>query len=168
MAQPATSPDAGEIPIRPARPDEAAHLSGLAFRSKAYWGYAAAFMEACRAELSLSPSYIVTHPVFVVEQAHTVVGFYALAPLSVAAAELDFLFVDPAWIGRGLGRALIEHAKGHARGLGHTALVIQGDPHAIAFYRAAGGEVVGEKASASIPGRTLPMVRIDLSPLSAF
>lgn len=160
--------DIGSAPIRPARPDEAAHLSGLAFRSKAYWGYAAAFMEACRAELTLSASYLATHPVFVIERAQTPVGFYTLEPISDADVELGYLFVEPTWIGRGYGRTLIEHAKTQARSLGYVTLLIQGDPNAIAFYQAAGGKVVGEKASGSIPGRMLPLVRIDLSSLSAF
>jgi len=34
--------------IRPVVPDEAAHISELAVRSKAYWGYDAAFVGAMR------------------------------------------------------------------------------------------------------------------------
>ena len=45
-------------PIRSARPEEAETLSALALRSKAYWGYPADFMEACREELTLTPMTI--------------------------------------------------------------------------------------------------------------
>ena len=41
--------------IRLARPDEADHLTALATRSKAYWGYDASFMEACVPALTISP-----------------------------------------------------------------------------------------------------------------
>ncbi|CAH8245865.1 hypothetical protein WJ0W_003100 [Paenibacillus melissococcoides] len=44
--------------IRKAKPDEAGYLSGLAFRSKAYWGYSHDFMEACRDSLTVSPERI--------------------------------------------------------------------------------------------------------------
>ena len=42
-------------PVVDVGPDEAAALSGLALRSKGYWGYDAAFLDACRAELTLTP-----------------------------------------------------------------------------------------------------------------
>jgi hypothetical protein len=38
------------VATRRARPNEAAVLSELALRSKAYWGYSDEFMEQCRAE----------------------------------------------------------------------------------------------------------------------
>ncbi len=44
--------------IRDARPGEAGELSGLAFRSKAHWGYSTAFMEACRSELAVTVAQI--------------------------------------------------------------------------------------------------------------
>ncbi|MEU4236164.1 hypothetical protein [Actinoplanes sp. NPDC026619] len=44
--------------IRPARPGEAAALSELARRSKAHWGYDEGFLDACRADLTLSPDDI--------------------------------------------------------------------------------------------------------------
>ena len=53
--------------IRRARGREAAALSALAMRSKAHWGYDAAFMAACRAELTLTPEGIAARPVFVCE-----------------------------------------------------------------------------------------------------
>jgi hypothetical protein len=42
--------------IRFATPDEAELLTSLAMRSKASWGYSAEFMEACRAELTITPA----------------------------------------------------------------------------------------------------------------
>jgi len=43
------------IKIRDAVPNEAEHLSDIAMRSKAYWGYSDAFLEKCRDELSVQP-----------------------------------------------------------------------------------------------------------------
>lgn len=148
--------------IRRARPDEADLLSALAFRSKAHWGYPKSFMEACRSELTLSPSYIDAHPTFDIELEGVVVGFYSLEALSANQVELGYLFVEPAHIGRGFGRRLMEHAKREARALGYRAMVVQGDPHAERFYRAAGGRRVGSRESESIPGRALPLFCFDL------
>lgn len=148
--------------VRRALPEEAAALSALAFRSKAHWGYSDDFMQACRAELTLSPRDIEAHPTFVAESCDEVVGFCNLERLSNDEVELGYLFVEPAAIRRGHGRRLLEHAVQQAVRLGFRRLIIQGDPHAEAFYRMAGGEQIGFRASASVPGRDLPMFRIDL------
>lgn len=146
--------------IRPAKASEAPVLSDLAFRSKAWWGYPDDFMEACREELSVSAGDLARHPTWVLEEDGRPLGFYSLEPLAPGRAELGHLFVEPAEIGRGHGRRLIEHAAGEARRRGWDVLVIQGDPHATGFYEACGAVRIGSSASASIPGRSLPLFEL--------
>lgn len=149
--------------IRRARHDERAALSDLAVRSKAYWGYDGAFMAACRDELRVTAAHI-DGPlgVWVIEVEGVAHGFHGLEVLGGGRAELEFLFVDPEAIGTGLGRRLMEHAIAVARDAGMTELIIQGDPNAAAFYRSAGAVEIGRRPSASIPGRQLPLFRIEL------
>ncbi|WP_437996791.1 GNAT family N-acetyltransferase [Sorangium sp. So ce185] len=149
--------------IRAARPEDAELLGALARRSKAHWGYSPEFLEACRAELSISPAYIAQHPTFVLARGDDPLGFYTLEALSSTAVELGHLFVEPAEIGRSLGRALLSHAREEARRRGYRVLVIQSDPNAARFYEACGARRVGERRSASIPGRLLPLFELDLS-----
>ena len=120
------------VTIRSARRDEAQQLSELALRSKAHWGYSAAFLAAVRDELSYRGDQIESADMrfAVLEVDGAAVGFYALKLLSAAAVELDSLFVEPRCIGRGFGRTLIEHAKTAARQLGARQMIIQGDPYA--------------------------------------
>lgn len=151
------------LTLRAARADEAALLSALAFRAKALWGYAPEFMQACRDELTYAAADVARDGFVVAEEDGRVVGFYALSPAVDGAAELEALFVEPAEIGRGLGRALIEHAKTSAARLGACRMVIQGDPHAARFYVAAGGVRSGTRPSGSIAGRTLPLFVIALA-----
>jgi GNAT superfamily N-acetyltransferase len=99
----------------------------------------------------------------VLERAEIVIGFYALALQSGRAAELEALFVEPRFIGKGFGRVLLEDAKSVAATLGATLLIIQGDPNAERFYLAAGGVLSGTRESGSIPGRFLPMFEISLT-----
>lgn len=148
--------------IRAARRDEAAALSDLAFRSKAYWGYPREFMEACREELSITELELHEHAAHVLECDDLVVGFYALEHVSEEAVELLHLFVEPSHIRGGFGRALVKHACAAARAGGYRTLVIQSDPHATRFYESMGANVVGSRASASIPGRTLPLLELPL------
>jgi GNAT superfamily N-acetyltransferase len=77
--------------------------------------------------------------------------------------ELGNLWLDPEWIGTGLGRQLWQHAVDTARITGFTALRIESGPNAEGFYRAMGAYRIGETMSGSIPGRTLPLMRYQLS-----
>lgn len=143
--------------LRPARVEEAVKLSRLCLRSKAHWGYDAEFLRACAAELIVEPGPLVR----VAEVEGAPVG---VAEISVAGdlAELEKLFVDPPWIGRGVGAPLFAWAATTARDLGARTLRVDADPGAVPFYRSRGAEVVGEAASGTIPGRMLPVLQLSL------
>ena len=70
--------------IRRARGHEAAALGGLAMRSKAHWGYDAAFMAACRAELDLTPGEVAESPVFPCEANGAILGQHSQSADSAA------------------------------------------------------------------------------------
>ena len=152
------------IVIRKAGKNEAASLSSLTMRSKAYRGYSEEFMEACRQELSVLEDMIENNNnhYAVAENQGVIAGFYALRKLSDSDIELDALFVEPEYIGSGIGRILIEHAKDHAVANGGRKLLFQGDPNAEDFYRAVGATLTGKRESTCIPGRFLPTFSISL------
>lgn len=160
----------GSIRVRPARETEAGRLSGLSMRSKAHWGYDEAFMQACRDELTITVEEIGAGEVFVLERAddRQILGTFSLEPRGSESEgmvmDLGVFFLEPELIGQGLGRVMMEAVKSECRDRGFATLVIQADPNAEAFYRAMGGRRVGELASASIPGRTLPLMELDLMP----
>ena len=150
--------------IREAEAGEAGWLSALALRSKAHWGYSRDFLEACRDELSVDESRLGAedYRCFVAVENGSIAGFYTAENISQGAWELDALFVEPACIGTGIGRSLIQHALHLLSECGAERLVIQGDPNAMDFYRAAGARQVGSRESGSIPGRFLPLFEIDI------
>jgi GNAT superfamily N-acetyltransferase len=149
------------VAMRPGREDEALLLSDLALRSKGHWGYDQAFLEACRGELTLTPAQVRAKRTIVAERAGRVVGFYTLAG-EPPVGGLDHLFVEPAEIGSGVGRALWGHAVAAAQSLGFTRLEIQADPDAEAFYLAMGARRRGTVPSGSIPGRRLPLLTYEV------
>lgn len=148
--------------IRRARPDEAGRLSDLALRSKAHWGYDAAFIEACRDDLTLTPGEIAATPVYLLAQGRELRGFYQLR-CDGDEAELANLFIEPGAIGGGGGKRLWRHAATLALARGCGSLVVASDPFAEGFYRAMGMVRVGEIPSTVFPDRTLPQLRVVLA-----
>lgn len=148
--------------LRPARQSEAPALSALCFRSKAHWGYDTAFMERSRQALTLSKAKIRDNPVVVaVDDAGVLLGVYALE-IDGDSIDLDLLFVDPPWIGRGVGKALFLDAVAQARMLGGRQMTVLADPHAALFYQAMGCRFAGLRPSDAIPERALPFYRLPL------
>lgn len=150
--------------IRPVLPSEDKLISELALRSKAYWGYSSEFINSCLDELTYSSEQITSSKwVFqLCEDSEMIVGFYSINFRNDKECELDALFVEPGYIGKGYGKSLMEHAKGIAKQKGMKNIIIQGDPNADKFYQTAGGLRIGERESGSIPGRFLPLYKIEL------
>jgi GNAT superfamily N-acetyltransferase len=149
------------VRTRPGHPTEAAALSNLAMRSKAHWGYSAEFLEACRASLTVTPDDLATGRHLVAEIDGHLAGFAGLEG-SPPEGQLTDLWVDPAVMGRRVGRALFEAITLRAERLGFQALLIDADPHAEAFYLHLGAQRIGENPSTVIPGRALPLLRYAL------
>jgi GNAT superfamily N-acetyltransferase len=135
-------------------------LSELCMRSKAVWGYDADFMAACRAELTFHPDELSSSRIAVAECAGTIAGV-AQVKLIGQEADLTKLFVEPAALRSGIGKALFGWATDAARSMGATRLVIEADPDAAPFYRRLGARDAGLAPSGSIPGRTLPKLVLD-------
>ena len=148
------------ITIRHARPDEAGALTELAMRAKASWGYDAAFMAACREELTLTPAKMAAWTVWVAEADNEIAGMVALSLGEVSEVE-DF-FVEPAFQGRGVGGALMAALLETVRAAGATTLEVDADPNAEAIYAKMGFETFSRSPSGSIQGRWLPRMRLIL------
>ena len=150
--------------IRPAQPDEVALLSDLALRSKAAWGYESGMVDAFRDELSIDPASLAQWHIHVAAQDDDLLGFYALSIWpDGTTAEIELMFVDPGRLRQGIGRTLWQHLLDTARSLGVTRILIDSDPFAEPFYRAMGARRTGEAPSASIPGRMLPRLELNVS-----
>lgn len=149
--------------IRPAQPAEAAILSDLALRSKAYWDYHPNLLEAVRPELTLTPDYIRTNPVYILEIDQSIKGFYALRHLPDEAVDLEFLFIDPEVIGGGYGRKMWQHAVQTAKQHGCRYMFIDSDPYAETFYQAMGAQRIAHSESPAHPGSMIPLMRYALN-----
>ena len=150
--------------IRRADRTDAAVLTAVAHAAKRHWNYPEAWILEWREQLTVTPTYVDEHRVFVVEVDGTVGGFYALNGNS-PVIELDHMWLDPEHIGHGLGRRLVEHCIAEARAGGSRSIEIDSDPHAEAFYAHLGARRIG-KTPAPMDGdaeRYLPRLVLELA-----
>lgn len=149
--------------LRPARPDEAPQLTALATAAKRHWGYPEAWINQWAGALTITPDYVRSQVVTVVEDETKLLGFSAVVP-SLPRAILDHLWVQPGAMGRGLGRRLFARAEADARLAGATVLHVTADPHAEEFYRKMGLVTVGhEAAPMNGQARHLPLMEKKLA-----
>ena len=147
--------------VRRAMPGEALALSTLAYESKAHWNYTAAQLAAWKSDLTIDATSIVSRPTFVIEDDGQVVGFYQLCiePMG-EQTQLEHFWIKPVAMGKGYGRALLQHALGVAVERGYSQVRIDADPSAEAFYLACGSRRVGGVAApiTGQPGRVRPQL----------
>lgn len=152
--------------LRPPTTGELASLSALCLRSKGWWGYDQAFLEACRAELTLTEADIEAGSLVLCEGDEGIAGVAQLA-LDDDGCFLEKLFVDPPRIGQGVGRALWSWSVDEARRLGVDTLIVEADPDAVPFYSRMGCTRAGSAPSGSVPGRMLPRLVYRVPVISA-
>ncbi|WP_152394883.1 GNAT family N-acetyltransferase [Paenibacillus guangzhouensis] len=145
--------------IRQAVVEDCQHISHLAYRSKAYWGYSEDFLAKCKDDLTVTAPYLEQYIVYVLEQHDEIVAFYSF---SVQEKKLDALFVDPAYIGQGCGQRLWADLLSRVKAMNVTAFTIDSDPYAEAFYIKMGAKRIGEIASTVFPDRKLPLMHVDV------
>ena len=150
------------IEIRRARPDEAGILSALSMRAKRSNGHDDAFMEACRAELTVTTSRMEEGEYWVAEDAGSVCGCACLKPAESGSGEVHAFFIDPDHQRQGIGRLLWHKLVERARARSMTILRLDSDPAAVPFYRSMGFVEIGEAPSGSIEGRMLPRMALRL------
>ncbi|WP_339738407.1 GNAT family N-acetyltransferase [uncultured Maricaulis sp.] len=156
------TPGKPDIRLRPARPGEAQALSALCLRSKAHWGYDAAFMAAVEPYLKVTDDAISSGHATVAEAVDgTPLGVCQIDPEG-HGGSLDLLFIDPEAIGRGAGRLLFEHAKAQLKALGLPVMTILSDPYAEPAYLHMGARRVEMRSSEVFPGRELPWLEVVL------
>ena len=147
--------------IRPPVETELDELLALNIRSKAYWGYDAEFMDACRDELTVTARDVANSAAVVVEIENQISGMAQVGPLG-EDADLLKLFIDPPHMGTGLGRHLFNWCVSAAREDSKSRLLIEADPQAAPFYEHMGARIIGTTPSGSIPGRSLPLLEYSL------
>ena len=138
---------------------DAARLKEIAVAAKAHWGYGEDRVRAWAEVGGFTTESLGALELFVAVAEGRVVA-WASVKLEETTAWLEDLWVEPGWIGRGLGSRLFREAVAHARAGGATAIEWEAEPNAIGFYEKLGGRHVRDGTSEW--GRTLPIMRAEL------
>ena len=91
------------------------------------------------------------------------IGWAALIPADEpGVVVLDDLWVEPAWIGKGVGSLLFRRAAERGIELGARRLEWEAEPNAVGFYERLGGRRLRD--SKTVWDRTIPVMGLDLEP----
>lgn len=143
------------VTIRYAQKGEAQTITELKMISKQSNGYSQEFMDACRAELTVSETDIDEFEIWVAARNNQIVGMLDIR-FENDRGILEALFIDPNIKGAGIGRLLFEKCAQRCREEGVRVIEVDSDPEAQAFYEKMGMIKTGEIPSGSIAGRFLP------------
>src|SRR5918997_1535786 len=127
--------DMGATPerIRAVKPDERDRLREIAVAAKSYWGYDLDRVRQWAAMGDYSPEGRRRKEFYVADVDRKAVGWAA----TIAKGEvfwLDDLWIEPEWMGKGIGKRLFLHAAERARQRGATRMEWEAERHALGFY----------------------------------
>ena len=152
------------VVIRRGRLDEGARLKEIAIAAKSFWGYEREKVLAWAGQGDFSPRRLAELVIFVADAGGRSIAWSALTPRG-EVGWLEDLWVEPDWIGKGVGTALFRRTAAEARALGATWLEWEAEPNAIGFYEKMGARYI--RNSTSEWDRTLSMMGVDLDRYSS-
>jgi GNAT superfamily N-acetyltransferase len=76
---------------------------------------------------------------------------------------LDDLWIEPAWIGKGIGTSLFQRAAEHGRRLGAKQMEWKAERHALGFYEKMGGRYLRD-SEPGVWGRVSAVFGLGLVP----
>lgn len=122
-------------------------------------------MDAVRAWAArgdFSPAGMQSKWFLVAEAERRAIGFASLLDRGEVAV-LDDLWIEPAWMRRGVGTALFDACATEARRRGASRLEWEAEPNALGFYEKLGGRYIRDSDKTPF-GRVIPVMGVDFGP----
>ena len=149
--------------VKKANRIDANEITELTMRSKNFWDYGKNQMEEWRDELTITPKYIDENQVFKIIKNDRLIGFYAYQSINSKLVKLNYLFVEPEFIGKGYGKILMKDFLKRIENNKYERVTLDADPNAERFYRSFGFDIIG-KLKSSIKDRFLPIMELKIKP----
>jgi GNAT superfamily N-acetyltransferase len=138
-----------------------ARLHEITVAAKAHWGHDRAWVEGWVAAGDFPGVAVARGEARLIEVDGRVAGWSALQERG-DVGWLEDLWVDPSYMGRGIGKALFLDALARAKAAGAHSLEWEADLDAVGFYERMGGRRVRDSEVTEL-GRILPIMAVDLS-----
>jgi GNAT superfamily N-acetyltransferase len=135
-------------------------LTEITKKSKAYWGYSEEQILKWKDNLTISKGYIENNPVFKLVENERTIGYYSYS-IKEKNVILDNLFVLPEYIGKGLGKFLMNDFLDRMRNEKFEKITLDSEPNAENFYLKIGFKKIGEFET-SIKNRFMPIMEMSL------
>jgi GNAT superfamily N-acetyltransferase len=152
--------EAAVVLIRRGSADERARLKEIAVASKGHWGYEPERVREWADRGDFDRETLDRLALFVAEADGRAIGWASVESRGEAAWLAD-LWVEPAWIGNGVGTSLFRRAAEHARERGARVLEWEAEPNALGFYEKMGARRLRD--STSEWGRVLSVMGVGLA-----
>lgn len=136
-------------------------MRGIAIAAKSHWGYDLERVQQWAAMGDFSADGLCEKEVYLAEAEGRAVAWAALIPRGELVLLVD-LWVEPEWIGKGIGSLLFRHTVERAIRLGGKQLEWEAEPHAVGFYEKLGGRYLRD-SEPSEWGRVIPVMGVDLA-----
>jgi GNAT superfamily N-acetyltransferase len=119
-------------------------LTEITKKSKAYWGYSDEQIKNWSQFLTVTPTYIDTNLVYKLTIEDKLAGYYSFLYQDEKTVKLDNLFVLPEYIGKGLGRILMNHFLLEIDKTIVDKIILNSEPNAELFYSKLGFVKTGQ------------------------
>lgn len=136
-------------------------LTEITKKSKAHWGYSDELMEEWSHLLTITNDYIAANHVYKLLLDDLVVGYYSYFYSDESSIKLDYLFVLPKYIGKGIGKKLMNDFLKRVKIDKYQKITVDSDPSAEKFYEKLGFVKVGQ-IETSIKDRFLPIMQLEI------
>ncbi|MCT4566045.1 MAG: GNAT family N-acetyltransferase [Maledivibacter sp.] len=130
-------------------------LADLEIRSESYWGYDSDFMDRFKEIYLITEEFIINNPTYILKEDEIIIGFYGLL-LNSEEFSLEYLFIEPMYIGKRYGKMLWNHALESCKKLGIREFTIITSPDARGFYLRLGATIYNQIDSLISKGNKTP------------
>ncbi|HKL75336.1 MAG TPA: GNAT family N-acetyltransferase [Halanaerobiales bacterium] len=138
-----------------ASPKDTKLLASLEIRTEAYWGYDSSFMDKFKEIYLITEEFILNNPTYILKDNEIIIGFYGLL-LNDDEFSLEYLFIEPMYIGKGYGKILWNHALAECKKLVIREFTIITSPDARGFYLKLGATIDKQVDSLISKGNKTP------------
>ena len=141
-----------------ALPNDLEALTKISFAAKRHWNYPEEWIQMWAEDLTITREYVLTNNVYkLLATNKEIIGFCAIEDYK-NYFEVGHLWILPAFMGLGHGKALLNHSIKSSLCEYHLHIDVIADPNAESFYAKCGFETI-EQVSGQPQGRKLPKMR---------